>query len=79
MFTRSYGSAVAWHAAAQVVIGNDMNGVLLATVQVIPGAICGVCDAHVGVAILTHCYGHVGLRPIAFRPVDCAEIVLTMC
>lgn len=79
MFTHSYRSAVARHAAAQVVVGNDMNGVLLATVQVVPGAVGGVCGAHVSVAVLSHCDGHVGLRPIALGPADRAEIVLTMC
>lgn len=51
MFTHSYGRAVARPAAAQVVVGNDVNGVPLAAVQVVPAAAGGGCGAHVGVVV----------------------------
>lgn len=79
MFTHSYRSAVAWHAAAHVVVSDDVNGVLFATVQVIKGAGGGVCGAHVGVAVQSNCDCHVGFCPIALGPADRAKTVLTVC
>lgn len=79
LFTHPYWSAVAWQAAAQEVIGDDMNSVHLTTVQVIPCAAGGVCGAHVDMVILSLCNDQVGLCPVAVAPAGRAQIVLTVC
>ena len=66
--TCAYGGAVARGAAAQVVVGDDVDGVEVSTVQVLPGAAGRVGGAHVGVAVCSDSDSGVGLRPFALGP-----------
>lgn len=78
--THSYPRrAVARHAGARFIESNDVNGVMVTTVQVIPGAVGGVCGTRMGVAVLSHCYSHVGFCPITLGPADHTQVVLTVC
>lgn len=55
-----------------------MDGVHVTAVQVVPGAVCGACGAHVDVAILSYCKGYVGLCSFATGPADRTKIVLAV-
>ena len=78
MHTHLYGGAVAGPAVAQiVVVGDDVDHVLVATVEVGPRAVVLGGGAHVGVAIRSHGDGRVGLGPVAASPADRARVVLT--
>lgn len=79
LLTHAYPGAVAWLAVAQVVIGDDLNGIMLSTVQIIPGARVVFCDAFMCLAVQSHCNCDVRLCPISWGPADRAQAVLTMC
>lgn len=64
-------------AGAHVVLGNHVDGVDLAAVQVVPGAVRAIGGAHVGVAVLALRHRHVGGGPIAFCPAHRAQGGLT--
>lgn len=70
--------AVAGQTGAVAVLCAHCHRVLIATVQVVPGAGRGVGETQVGVAVKPGCHGNVRLGAIAGAPADRAHVRFTL-